>query len=93
MSESWVLVGLDNGGNKNNATVLDPAGKFLVDTMVETPSRVQEGPEVALAALQQAFDGILLRVGLSRDRVRAVGFDTPGRNFRILMTNSGSPGA
>ena len=27
----WVVVGLDNGGNKNNATVLDPAGRFLVE--------------------------------------------------------------
>jgi predicted NBD/HSP70 family sugar kinase len=72
------LVGIDNGGNKNNATVLDPAGKFLVDSMVETPSRVQEGPEVALTALVEAFDSILTRTGVSRDRVRAVGFDTPG---------------
>ena len=38
--DSWVVVGLDNGGNKNNGTVLDSAGHFLVDRMVETPSRV-----------------------------------------------------
>jgi predicted NBD/HSP70 family sugar kinase len=74
----WVLVGLDNGGNKNNATVLDPTGRFLVDEMVETPSRVQEGPEVALAALEEAFAGILERTGVARERVRGVGFDTPG---------------
>ena len=48
MGEPWVVVGLDNGGNKNNATVLDPEGRFLVDRLVETPSRVQEGPEVAV---------------------------------------------
>ena len=53
---SWVVVGLDNGGNKNNATVLDPAKGSLVDGMVETPSRVTEGPEIAVAALVQAFD-------------------------------------
>ncbi len=75
---SWVVVGLDNGGNKNNATVLDPAKGCLVDGMVETPSRVTEGPEVAVRALIEAFDGILERTGIARRRVRAVGLDTPG---------------
>jgi predicted NBD/HSP70 family sugar kinase len=71
-------VGLDNGGNKNNATVVDPSGKFLVHTLVETPSRVQEGPEVALRALVEAFDGILELTRIARQQVRAIGFDTPG---------------
>ena len=78
MPDSWVVVGLDNGGNKNNATVLDPSASFLVDRMVETASRVQEGPEVAVEALVQAFEGILERTGMARARVRAVGLDTPG---------------
>ena len=78
MGEPWVVVGLDNGGNKNNATVVDPAGRFLVDSLVETPSRVQEGPEIALHALVESFDGILARTGVARERVRAVGLDTPG---------------
>ncbi len=76
--QDWVVVGLDNGGNKNNATVLDAAGRFLVDQLVETTSRVQEGPEVAVEALAQAFDGILQRTGIARSRVRSVGLDTPG---------------
>jgi glucokinase len=75
---AWVVVGLDNGGNKNNATVLDPARGTLVDGMVETPSRVNEGPVVAVEALAEAFDSILRRTGVARDRVRAVGLDTPG---------------
>jgi glucokinase len=75
---SWVVVGLDNGGNKNNATVLDPGRGSLVDGMVETPSRVTEGPEIAVEALVQAFDSILERTGTARARVRAVGLDTPG---------------
>jgi len=78
IQDSWVVVGLDNGGNKNNATVLDASGRFLVDRMVETPSRVQEGPEVAVDALAQALDGILGQTGVTRDRVRAIGLDTPG---------------
>src|SRR6266496_2793517 len=76
--DPWVVVGLDNGGNKNNATVLDASGRFLVDRLVETPSRVQEGPEVAVGDLAEALDGILEQTGVARTRVRAVGLDTPG---------------
>jgi predicted NBD/HSP70 family sugar kinase len=76
--DSWYVVGLDNGGNKNNGTVLDAAGRFLVDGMVETPSRVQEGAPVAVEALAEAFDGILSRAGIERSQVRAVGLDSPG---------------
>jgi glucokinase len=78
MQDGWVVVGLDNGGNKNNATVLVPPARFLVERLVETPSRVQEGPDVAVAALVQAFEGILGITRIARDRVRAVGLDSPG---------------
>jgi glucokinase len=74
----WFVVGLDNGGNKNNATVLGPSEGFLVAQMVETPSRVQEGPDVAIRALEESFLGILERTGVSREKVRAVGLDSPG---------------
>ena len=73
-----VVVGLDNGGTKNNATVLDPNGDFLVDRLVEMPSRVLEGPEVAVQALVDALDNILAITGVARQRVRAIGLDTPG---------------
>jgi predicted NBD/HSP70 family sugar kinase len=76
--EPWFVVGLDNGGNKNNATVLDRAGRFLVDCMVETPSRVLEGPDVAVEALAESFAAILQRTGIEREQVRIVGLDTPG---------------
>ncbi|HXK08136.1 MAG TPA: ROK family protein [Vicinamibacteria bacterium] len=77
-SDAWVVVGLDNGGNKNNATVLDASGKFLVHQLLESPSRVTEGPEVAVEALVATFDDVLRRTGTARERVRAVGLDTPG---------------
>ena len=78
-AESWVVVGLDNGGTSNNGTVLDAAGGFAVDRLVETPSRVGEGPEIAVAALVHAFDHVLEVTGpRSRAEVRAVGLDTPG---------------
>ncbi len=75
--DRWVVVGLDNGGTMNNATVLGAAGEFLVDRMVETPSRVKEGPEVAVEALAQSLDNVLELTGLDRADVRAVGLDTP----------------
>ncbi len=73
-----VVVGLDNGGTAINATVLDSGGRFLVDSLVEAPSRVAEGPGVAIEALAEAFAGVLGLTGIPRDSVQAVGLDTPG---------------
>jgi predicted NBD/HSP70 family sugar kinase len=73
-----VVVGLDNGGTSNNATVLDASGRFLVEELVETPSRVTEGPEVAVAAMVESFTAVLAATGVARTSVRAVGLDTPG---------------
>ena len=78
MQRDWVVVGVDNGGSSNNATVLHPEKGFLVDRLVELPSRVQEGPDIAIEAVAQAFDLILQQTGVPRDRVRAVGMDSPG---------------
>jgi predicted NBD/HSP70 family sugar kinase len=75
---SWVVVGLDNGGTCNNATVLDGTGQFLVDRLVENPSRVHEGPESAVEALAEAFTGVLELTSTPPTLVRAVGLDTPG---------------
>jgi glucokinase len=76
---SWVVVGLDNGGNCNNATVLDADGNFLIDRLVENPSRVTEGPQVAVDSLTESLDNILALTSTPRSAVRAIGFDTPGR--------------
>ena len=75
---SWVVVGLDNGGNSNNATVLDATGHFVVDRLVETPSLVREGPVIAVKALAEALENILDQTAVPRSSVRAVGLDTPG---------------
>lgn len=77
-ASSGVVVGLDNGGTSNNATVLDLSGRFLVDRLVETPSRVTEGPTVAVRAMVHALDAVLEATAVPRDSVRAVGLDTPG---------------
>ncbi|HEX6870173.1 MAG TPA: ROK family protein, partial [Micromonosporaceae bacterium] len=73
-----VVVGLDNGGTANNATVLDASGRFLVDRLVEVPSRVQDGPDMAIEALVEALDAVLAVTGADRGQVRAVGLDSPG---------------
>lgn len=77
-ADPWVVVGLDNGGTCNNATVLDASGRFLIDRLVETPSYVREGPDVAVDALAHALDNILKVTDVAAGSVRAVGLDTPG---------------
>lgn len=74
----WFVVGLDNGGTANNATVLGSTGEFMVDRLVELPSRVRLGPAVAIDALALAFDNVLAVTGVPRNAVAAVGLDTPG---------------
>jgi glucokinase len=73
-----VVVGLDNGGTTNNATVLDSDGRFLVDRMLETHSLVQDGPQNAIDALAEAFAGVLEVTGTPAASVLGVGLDTPG---------------
>ena len=73
-----VVVGLDVGGTKTNATVLDENGTFLIDRMVETPSRVREGPQAALGAISEALRIVLIAADTAPDAVRAIGLDTPG---------------
>ena len=73
-----LVVGLDNGGTANKFTVMDRAGNFLVDRLVELPSRVTEGPTVAIGALREAFDAAIELAGVDRRDVIGVGLDTPG---------------
>jgi len=78
MSDEWYVVGVDCGGTKDAATVLSPSGEFLVDRLIESPSRVLEGTDAAVAALEEAMDAALAHAGVERAQVRAVGLDTPG---------------
>jgi predicted NBD/HSP70 family sugar kinase len=77
-TSDWVVVGIDNGGTSNNATILDPSRGFLTDRLVETPSRVTEGPAVAIEAMAGALDNVLGLTGITLEAVRGVGLDTPG---------------
>jgi predicted NBD/HSP70 family sugar kinase len=73
-----LVVGLDVGGTAINATVVDASRRFLIDGLCETRSRVLEGPDATIEALASALDGAISRVGVARDRVVAVGLDSPG---------------
>ena len=78
MEIDQVVVGIDNGATKNNATVLDTSGRFLVDRMYEIPSRVGDGPQAAIQAMAETMDLVLHETGVGHERVAAVGLDTPG---------------
>ena len=73
-----VVVGIDNGATKNNATILDATGTFLVESMYEVPSRVADGPDAAIEAMVEVMDLALVEARVGRDEVAAVGLDTPG---------------
>ena len=77
-STNRVVVGLDNGGKVNNATVLETSGRFLIDGLIESPSLVREGPDIAIDALARTFDDVLALTGTAKAAVLAVGLDTPG---------------
>jgi glucokinase len=77
-SPTAVVVGLDVGGTKTNATVLDEHGRYLVDRMVEGPSRVHDGPAAAIDAVGAAMHRALDEAATSADAVRAIGLASPG---------------
>ncbi len=73
-----VVVGIDVGGTKTNATVLSDDGTFLIDRMVEAPSRVTDGPPAAVEAIAAVYATVLRECGAQGQSVLAVGLDTPG---------------
>jgi predicted NBD/HSP70 family sugar kinase len=79
VSTGELVVGLDNGGSTNNVTVLDlVSGTFLIDGLLELPSEVRLGPDVAIDALVRAFASAVDRVRATAGQVVAVGLDSPG---------------
>jgi len=73
-----VVIGIDVGGTKTNATILDASGTFLVDSMIETPSCVLDGPAAAIGAIAEVIRLVLAATGVSAAAVHAIGLDTPG---------------
>src|SRR5258707_6951592 len=73
-----MVAGLDVGGTKTNATLLDSKGVFLNNRMVETPSRVLEGPEAAIEAMAKAIELAIGGVRAEWEEGRGRGACTPG---------------
>ena len=91
-TSEFVVVGIDTGGTSNNVTVLSDDGRWLIDGMLEVPSRVTEGPEAAIEAMADAMSLGLQTAGVDHLAVRAVGLDTPGpaTGAGVLSTNGGT---
>jgi predicted NBD/HSP70 family sugar kinase len=73
-----VVAGIDLGGTAINYTLVDRAGKFLIEDLSEHPALSTQGPDICL---QQIADGLKIAtdfVGVVVDDVVAVGLDTPG---------------
>ena len=88
MSVREYVVGLDNGGTANKFTVMDRAGNYLIDELIELPSHVTEGPGPALSALQEAFEAALRLARIDRSQVIGVGFDSPGPASAVGVLSS-----
>ena len=71
-------MGIDIGGTANKFTLINGAGEFLIDRLVELPSRVTEGPAVAIPAMRDAFEAAVELAGVDAGDVVGVGLDTPG---------------
>ena len=78
MTTPPIVAGLDVGGTKTNATLLNSKGVFLNNRMVETLSRVLEGPEAAIEAMAKAIELAVGGAGVRWESLRVIGLDTPG---------------
>jgi len=72
---SGLLVGLDIGGTKTHAIVLDPAGRLVSE--VRQPSR--PGPDGVLQTAREAVASVTELAGCTLSEVAAVGVGIPGR--------------
>lgn len=70
-------IGIDLGGNAVNVTAFRD-GDFLIDEMIEVPSRVKEGPQACIDQLVLGFNKALEASGLSFSEIKGVGLDGPG---------------
>ena len=73
-----LVAGIDVGGTAVNYTLLDDAGRFLIEGLCEHPALAREGPAVCVAQIADGMAMALARVGASAADVVAVGLDTPG---------------
>jgi len=72
------VAGIDLGGTAINYTFLDERGQFLIDGLCEHPARSTDGPDACLGQIEAGLALAAGRAGVPRDKVVAVGLDTPG---------------
>jgi len=73
-----LVAGIDLGGTAINYTVLDPDGRFLIETLCEYPARSKEGPDICLRQIVEGLDAAASCAGVSAGDITAIGLDTPG---------------
>jgi predicted NBD/HSP70 family sugar kinase len=78
LNHNSYIVGIDIGGTANKFTVINGSGEFLSDRLIEIPSRVTEGPSVAIPAMRLTFEAAVELAGIDPADVVGVGLDTPG---------------
>ncbi|MEO6061586.1 MAG: ROK family protein, partial [Thermoflexales bacterium] len=83
-------LGIDLGGTKILAAVVDEAGKVVASAKKTT--QAQQGPQVVMKRLIKAMEDAVDRAGLAREDIAAIGIGVPGiidapRGVIIRITN------
>lgn len=83
-------LGIDLGGTKILAAVVDEAGKVVASAKKTT--QAQQGPQVVMKRLIKAMDDAVERAGLTKEDIAAIGIGVPGiidapRGVIIRITN------
>lgn len=83
-------LGIDLGGTKIMAAVVDEAGRVVASAKKTT--QAQQGPQVVMKRLIKAMDDAVERAGLTREDIAAIGIGVPGiidapRGVIIRITN------
>src|SRR5918994_1904829 len=74
--DAGVVLAADLGATHSRVAVTDLAGDVMAETREDIP--IAQGPEVVLAWLEEALDGLLREAGRERGDVRGVGVGVPG---------------
>jgi glucokinase len=76
MADTRLYVGVDLGGTKILASVVDAAGRVL--SRVKRKTRAEEGAAVVVDRLVRAVESAAAEAGVSKDRISAVGLGVAG---------------
>src|SRR5918994_495490 len=71
-----VVLGADLGATHSRVAVTDLAGDVMAESREDIP--IAQGPEVVLAWLEEALDGLLREADRERGDVRGIGVGVPG---------------